>query len=115
MIISHGSRFAKTKDEVCLLAKKLKELNPNFLVRPAFLELEYPDIPTGIQECVEEGADEVIVLMNFLNSGRHVDVDIPEIIRQCRMRYPDVAMRISQPVGQHPEIYQLFQDLIHKT
>ena len=78
----------------------------------AFLEIETPDIPTGLDHCVEQGAQEVIVLLNFLNSGRHVNQDIPAIVEQAKIKYPNVRFSISQPVGQHEKIAELFTDLI---
>lgn len=78
----------------------------------AFLEIEKPGIPEGIDLCVRKGATEIIILLNFLNSGKHVDEDIPRIIREAKMKYPSVNFRITIPVGQHPKITELFLDLL---
>ena len=78
----------------------------------AFLEIEQPSIPQGIDLCVAKGATSVIVLLNFLNSGRHVNNDIPDIIRQAQAKHPQVPISITGPVGQHPHIADLFIDLI---
>ena len=78
----------------------------------AFLEIESPDIPTGLDMCVAEGATDVTVLLNFLNSGRHVNDDIPAIVNQAKFKYPNVKFTISSPVGQHPSIADLFIELI---
>ncbi len=113
LIISHGSRSAKTKEEVEQLVEKLKVRNSELIFRYGFLELESPSIPEGIDQCVAAGANEVLVLLNFLNAGRHVDKDIPEIVEESRQKHPKVCIHISPPVGQHPGIVQLFTDIIH--
>ncbi len=112
LIISHGSRSPKTKQEVQALIERLRELRRDVTFELGFLELEEPSIPRGIDLCVENGANEVAVILNFLNSGRHVDEDIPAIIDECRRRHPQVCIHVSEPVGQHPRMVELFNDLI---
>lgn len=112
LLISHGSRSAKTKEEVLALIKNLKSRTGIAVFECAFLEIEHPSIPEGIDTCVAQGADEIIVLLNFLNSGRHVNDDIPNIIFEAVKRHPNAKIQISSPVGQHPKIADLFIDLI---
>lgn len=112
LLVSHGSRISKTKAEVERLVKELKAATGLPLIAYAFLEIESPGIPEGIAFCVQQGATEILVLLNFLNSGRHVDEDIPGIIDGERKKFPRVAMSISRPVGQHPGIVPLFTAMI---
>jgi sirohydrochlorin ferrochelatase len=112
LLVSHGSRSSKTKEEVSVLVDDLKKRSGIPIFEYAFLEIEPPNIPEGIDICVSKGATSVIVLLNFLNSGRHVNNDIPEIVAQAGKKYPRVSFSISQPVGQHPHIAGLFLDLI---
>ncbi|MBI4309434.1 MAG: CbiX/SirB N-terminal domain-containing protein [Candidatus Omnitrophica bacterium] len=112
LLISHGSRSRKTKEEVALLADDLKKRAGIAVFEYAFLEIESPSIPQGIDSCVAKGATRVIILLNFLNSGRHVDQDIPAIVEEAARQYPCVRFSITGPVGQHPKIAELFLDLI---
>ena len=112
LLISHGSRSAKTKEEVLALIADLKNRTGISIFECAFLEIEQPSIPEGIDRCIAKGADEVTVLLNFLNSGRHVNHDIPYILREAAERHPKGNISISSPVGQHPKIADLFVDLI---
>ena len=112
LLVSHGSRLAKTKQEIAVLADDLKKRTGIAIFEYAFLEIEPPGIPQGIDLCVAKGARQVIILLNFLNSGRHVDHDIPDIVRVASVKYPHVRFSITKPVGQHPEIAGLFIDLI---
>ena len=112
LLVSHGSRSSKTKEEVTALAQTLKERGNIPIVEYAFLEIEVPNIPQGISLCIAKGATEVLVLLNFLNSGRHVNDDIPEIIRHAAEKNPQVSISMTPPVGQHSKIADLFLDLI---
>ena len=112
LVISHGSHSLKLIPELEDLVAKIKKTTQLPLVSYAFLEIAQPDIPTGIDQCIKKGATEVVVLLNFLNSGRHVDVDIQNIILDAKKKHPNISIRITKPVGQHPRIAELFIDLI---
>ena len=112
LLISHGSHSRKTKEEVASLVAELKNDSGVAIFEYAFLEIESPSIPEGIDICVKKGAREIIVLLNFLNSGKHVDADIPRIVKEAGIKYPNICFHITSPVGQHPGIKDLFQDLL---
>ena len=112
LLVSHGSHSPKTKLEVQALLELLKQRTGYEIFELAFLDVEVPTIPMGLDTCVAKGASSVLVLLNFLNSGRHVNTDIPAIVEEARAKYPSVHFSISQPVGQHPRIADLFVDLI---
>jgi len=101
LLVAHGSRRKKSNEEVIDMANKLKKhcLGDFDIVNPAFLELAEVLIPDGIKQCVNDGASSIIVLPYFLNSGRHVIEDIPEIVNAEKEYYPDVAIKISSHLG----------------
>ena len=115
LLVSHGSRSPKTKEEISSLVNILRQRMPQSIVEYAFLEIESPSIPEGIDKCVSQGATEVVVTLNFLNAGRHVNEDIPAIVLAAEKKYPHIKFAISQPIGQHPQIPNLFIDLINNA
>ena len=112
LLISHGSHSPRTKQEVSDLVQVLKRSCQVPILEYAFLEIEKPSIPDGIDIYVKKGARTCLILLNFLNSGRHVDEDIPQIIDQAKLKYPLIRFQVSPPVGQHPRITELFLDLL---
>jgi len=115
LLVSHGSRSPKTKEEISVLAGLIRQRLPGVIVEYAFLEIEAPNIPQGIDQCVSQGATEIVVTLNFLNAGRHVDEDIPAIVLAAQKKYPQFKFTISKPIGQHPQIPNLFIDLINNA
>ena len=115
LLISHGSHSPRTKTEVRALIKQLQKKSPHTIFKYAFLEIASPSIPEGIDACIKDGAREVTVLLNFLNSGKHVNRDIPSIVKKARQQYPRVKFVLTSPVGQHPRIADLFTDIINGT
>ncbi len=105
LVVAHGSRRAASNEEVKVLTDQLhsqilSSSQSNFdFVRCAFLELADPSIPDGLQDCVNQGVDEVIVLPYFLSAGRHVTQDIPDIVQQFEQSTPSVAIKITPYLG----------------
>ncbi|MDH5368602.1 MAG: CbiX/SirB N-terminal domain-containing protein [Gammaproteobacteria bacterium] len=101
LLVAHGSRREKSNEEVVDMSNKLKiHCDGEFeIVKPAFLELAEVLIPDGIKQCVNEGATSIIILPYFLNSGRHVVEDIPNIVNAEKKIYPDISIKISSHLG----------------
>lgn len=115
LLVSHGSKAPKAREEIEALAARLKKKSGVEIVQPAFLEIESPDIPGGIRRCVQKGATEITVLLNFLNSGRHAAGDIPRIIRRAGKNHPGVHFQITKTIGQHDYLLDVLLKLIHDT
>lgn len=79
VLVAHGSRRESSNDEVRRVAAQLVEQAGERyeVVLAAFLELAEPLIPDGVQQCLDAGIEEVVVLPYFLSAGRHVVEDIP--------------------------------------
>lgn len=112
LLVSHGSKAPRAREEIEALAALLKKRSGVAIVQPAFLEIESPDIPEGIRQCVHKGATQVTVLLNFLNSGRHAGDDIPKIIRQARKDHLGVKFRMTKPIGQENYLVDIFLKLL---
>ena len=112
LMISHGSQSPLTKEEVIRLTEHLKQESKLKIFEIAFLEINSPSIPEGIEHCVQKGAHEVVLLLNFLNSGNHVLEDIPAFVEDAVKKYPHVKFRMTPTIGQHPKISHLFLEMI---
>ena len=115
LLISHGSRFPETELEINGFVDKLRKQSDIPIFEYAFLEIAHPTISEGIDICVEKGAREIVVLLNFLNAGRHVDEDIPLIIEEAGRKHKEVQFCITKPIGQHQQIIQLFLSMIEES
>ncbi len=112
LFVSHGSRISETKTEVEKLVNVLKNKSHIPIFEYAFLEIESPSIPQGIDLCVQKGATQIVILLNFFNTGRHVGLDIPKIVTEAQKKYPFLKFKITQPLGQHPGMVDLFLEMI---
>ena len=101
LIIAHGSRRTASNDEVRVLATEVaKRLQlPTEHVQVAFLELALPSIETALDDCFNNGINEVSVLPYFLASGSHVVSDVPREIAAVQQQWPDKVIRILPHIG----------------
>tara|TARA_R110001583_G_scaffold130834_1_gene282550 strand:+ start:45984 stop:46352 length:369 start_codon:yes stop_codon:yes gene_type:complete len=101
LLIAHGSRRQQSNDEVIILAEKLKaNCSEQYeIIHAGFLELAEPLIPDGIKKCIDNGATSIVVLPYFLNSGRHVIEDIPNIVNDAKKAYPMIDIKIASHLG----------------
>ena len=109
LLIAHGSRREASNQEVRELAARLEQIAGDHFDRviPAFLELAEPDIPNGVDLCVESGATTVTAVPYFLSAGRHVAEDIPAELEKARHRHPAVRVRQSDYLGKHASVPDL--------
>ena len=109
LLVAHGSRLSEANVEVAQLVERLREISIDRfeIVTHAFLEIAKPDIPTGIDACVAQGAIQLWVLPYFLAAGRHVRDDVPALLEQARARHPQVTIHLCEHLGAEAELPEL--------
>lgn len=113
LLIAHGSRREASNQEVRELAARLEQIAGDRFDRviPAFLELAEPDIPSGVDLCVESGATAVTAVPYFLSAGRHVASDIPAELEKARLKHPALTVHLSDYLGKHASVPALLMAL----
>lgn len=73
-------------------------------VRLAFLERQPPSVVEGVDELVSLGATVIDVFAILLSGGgRHMKVDIPELMTTAAQRHPGVRLSLHpHAMGVHP-------------
>jgi len=115
LLVAHGSRRKEANTEVFELAEQLRcsaSVNAD-LIHTAFLDMADPSIPDGIAQCIEDGATSITLIPYFLNSGRHVISDIPDIVKEFIQQHPDVSIRIAPHLGQSGLMAELLIKIVN--
>lgn len=118
ILIGHGSprKDANTMDAVCrLLHKKIHPACSGRCVRASYLQFAEPELMDVVAECVEAGADSIIIHPFFLSSGMHVTKDIPEMIGEASRKYPSVRFVYTEPLGLHERLIDIILDRISEA
>ncbi len=90
IFIVHGSKKEKSNNEFLELVENISKKDKKYdLKKAAFLEFATPDINSVVIEFIKKGAKEIYFYPFFLNSGKHVVVDLPNIIEDLKRKYSD--------------------------
>lgn len=107
LLLAHGSRQPEASEPAREIARRLHDRLPDRAVRVAHLELTPPLLPEAIDECVRDGAEEVVVQPYLLAPGRHSTRDIPDLLSAARQRHPQVAFRLGEVLGVDDKLVDL--------
>lgn len=110
IILGHGSRIPDAGKDMEKVATILKDKYALDMVKSCYLSRLGPNFPQTLEACVSEGAKEVIVIPYFLNMGQHIRKDIPQIMQEEAIKYPNIKLIY----GKHLGFDDAFADIIFK-
>lgn len=112
LLMAHGSRIAEANDAVREIAALVKEISAYPIVEVSFREMHLPSIQQGIDSCVAQGAERILLLPYFLFVGAHVQEDLPEEMAMARERYPNVEFAMGSHLGVHRKLAEIVSERI---
>ena len=115
LIMAHGSRIAEANDAARDVAAMVQEMTGFAIVEVAFRELHEPDIQQGIDACVAQGAERILLMPYFLFMGAHVRHDLPEEIAEAQIRYPGLIMEMGGHLGVHRKLAEIEAERIGES
>jgi len=115
LLIAHGSRQVEANADLSYLADQLRARGRYQIVEASFLELAEPGITQGAERCIDQGAEQVILLPYFLSAGIHVRQDLSEICRQLAANFPPARFFLAEPLGRHPLLLDVVIDRAHEA
>ena len=107
LLMGHGSRVSEANDALRTIAEQVRQQGTYPIVEVAFRELHQPDIQTGIDRCVDQGAERILLYPYFLFAGAHVLEDLPAEIVEATKRHPGLEMTLGKPLGVHPKLAEI--------
>jgi len=115
LLMAHGSRIAEANDAVNEIARMVKNFAGYEIVEAAFRENHSPTIKEGIDACVAQGAQRILLVPYFLYLGAHVQEDLPREMAEARQRHPGVEMAMGRHLGVHKRLAKLVIDRIEEA
>ncbi|MBA2875915.1 sirohydrochlorin chelatase [Thermaerobacillus caldiproteolyticus] len=110
LFVGHGSRDPEGNEQVRQFVERLRpKIHPTFYVETCFLEFGLPTIIEGIEQCVNAGADEVIVIPIILLAAGHSKLHIPAAIDEAKQKYPHVTLTYGRPIGIHEQTFAILK------
>jgi sirohydrochlorin ferrochelatase len=112
LLMAHGSRIPEANDAVREIAAMVKKMTAFDIVEVSYREMHLPNIQQGIDACVAQGAERILLIPYFLFIGAHVREDLPEEMVQAKERYPQVEFAMGSHLGVHRKLAEVVVDRV---
>jgi len=115
-LIAHGSKKALSNEEFIKLVEDIKNKDTNFSdIKAAFLELANPSIQSVCEEFISKNVSKIFFYPYFLNSGKHVIIDLPNIIKELQKNNPSIEFILLEHFGKSSRISDIILDDISSS
>ena len=110
LLLGHGSKAEGANEAMHRVEADLRDQHPGWIVESAFLEINRPSIPEGIELCTGLGAGRIVLLPYFLHLGNHVAKDLPRLMAEGQARHPEAEIILGPHLGYHPKLAEIVQE-----
>jgi len=105
IIVAHGSKKKSSNDEVIEIVNSIKNKKPLYKnIEVSFLEFQSPSLEESIEKCAKLKSDDIYIYPYFLNSGKHVTSDIPNIVKNLQLKYPKINLTLLPHFGKSKSV-----------
>ena len=101
VLFAHGSRDPLWRLPIDAVAQQMQAQWPDLPVACAFLELTQPDLPQVVEDMMKQGLQDLRIVPMFLGVGRHAREDLPKLVQELRLAYPQMRFELTASVGEH--------------
>ncbi|NJK37994.1 MAG: sirohydrochlorin chelatase [Oscillatoriales cyanobacterium RM2_1_1] len=109
LLIGHGTRDPQGRQTFLEFAQAYLNLDNSRPVIPCFLELTEPNIQQAVDQCIDQGYEELSALPLLLFAARHNKFDITNELDRARLRHPQLKFHYGRHFGIHPRILDLWR------
>lgn len=100
VLFAHGARDERWKEPFLKLQDIIRSHQPTQRVELSFLELMSPSLPNIVDDLVNEGYLEIVVIPIFFGQGGHIRRDFPAILKECQSKHPQLQLSAKAAVGE---------------
>ncbi|WP_233254858.1 sirohydrochlorin chelatase [Limnohabitans sp. T6-5] len=111
ILFAHGSRDPLWRLPIDAVAEHMKARWPDMAVECAFLELTPPDLATTVEQLMTRGLSHIRIVPMFLGVGRHAREDLPALVDDLALAYPQMRFELMPAIGEHPAMTALMADI----
>ncbi|MDR0337041.1 MAG: CbiX/SirB N-terminal domain-containing protein [Planctomycetaceae bacterium] len=112
LVVAHGSRVKETEEILISLLNMAKPKVSEFCIEYAFMEFSDKTLENGIAALAAKNVSEIKIVPYFLFSGIHLKKDIPNMINQCMVQYPEIKIIMGRALGIDQRLADILADRI---
>jgi sirohydrochlorin cobaltochelatase len=109
-LFAHGARAESWAAPFERLRDLTQAREPGVRVQLAYLELMSPRLPDVAAALVADGIVDITVVPVFLGQGGHVLRDLPLMIDELRIAYPQAAIKVVEAAGENAAVLNALSD-----
>ncbi|KAL6763037.1 hypothetical protein V8C86DRAFT_2506010 [Haematococcus lacustris] len=109
VIVDHGSRKRDSNEMLTHFGLLYQQVTGAEIVEVAHMEIAEPTIEQAVGRCAAAGADTVVVAPYFLSRGRHIQEDIPALVKEAQAKHPAVTCVVADPIGIDPLMAKIIE------
>jgi len=110
ILFAHGARAASWAAPFERLRDLTQARQPEVRVVLAFLELMSPRLPDVAAALIAEGIVDITLVPVFLGQGGHVLRDLPLMVDELRVAYPQAAIKVVEAAGENEAVLKALSD-----
>lgn len=107
LFVGHGSKDPEGNEEIAIFVKGIQKQIDVPIIETCYLEFCLPDVDEGIENCIGQGADEVVIIPMMLLAAGHSKMHIPAAMDRGKEKYPGVKFTYGRPIAFHEEVFSI--------
>lgn len=111
ILLAHGSRDPVWQQGLRAVAAEMQRRAPDVPVACAFIELCAPTLVEVVRDLVEQGVATAVVTPYFLGMGTHGRQDLPRLVQEAGLAFPQFRLHCQPLVGEEPALITVLADL----
>jgi precorrin-8X/cobalt-precorrin-8 methylmutase len=113
LLLGHGSRHSTANVGLVALAN-LVQNGLGMRVAPAYFQLDRPNLADTVEQLVNDGVTEIVIVPALLFPGVHLQDDIPAALRELQARYGErVRLVLTEGFGPDPRLAEIVMERVH--
>ncbi|MBP9713245.1 MAG: CbiX/SirB N-terminal domain-containing protein [Sterolibacterium sp.] len=104
LLFAHGARNPDWARPILAVRDTIRRREPGTPVEAAFLEFIPPTLPEAVEQLLQTGCDEIVIVPMFMAQTGHTQRDLPALLDTLRARHPGLQLRVAAPIGEAPAV-----------
>ncbi|MBS9768632.1 MAG: sirohydrochlorin chelatase, partial [Flavobacteriaceae bacterium] len=114
LLCGHGTKLKEGVEAFKQFAKGFQDQFDEYETGVAFFHFSAPDLDEGVQELVDKGVSEIVVLPLFLFTGVHLQDDISCMMYQASKKH-NIPIRMGNYMGVCEEMVSVVEKLVREV
>lgn len=110
ILFGHGARDIRWREPFDRLITMWREQHSLVPVEVAFLEMMQPSLEEAVSSLTNKGANSITVVPVFFGQGGHLRNDFPQLLANCREKFPQITLSVTPAVGEDLAVLQAIID-----